>query len=737
MQVIFIFGVNMNKKLFELALEKARPSDWEHFEELSSGFLSSEFDKLRTMAAASGDGGRDSELFSPDNITYVALQYSVAKDFNSKISKTITRLQENFDHIKVLIYCTNKQIGADADELRGKCISKGISLDIRDKNWFLERYQNTDTNYDCASQLVNVIARPLLESEAIIEKSRPALTTMEAKVALTYLGMQWEDESTNKGLTKIAFESLVRAALRKTSSENRLTRAEVHEAVLLLTPSNEHNDIVSNVDSALNKFNKTVVRHWTKEDEFCLTHDEVLRLQDRVVEAECDELNFRNAIERLLENEKEEGDQIDIEDLSNISERIARVVDKYLIAMGESFATAVAHDDICLSDRNLLNNCIFSDINDFPPSDEYVINFPDIALNVIARLLSSELPAVKTHLKKISDTYTLYAFLKETPDVQDITKKIFSHGKIWLDTTIVLPFLAEAFFKEGKDKRYTEIAAALVEAGVELRVTAGVIREVIQHINISSACSNKHVSEWNGRIPFLYYHYIEQGYEAAKFSSITEVFHGEDRPEDDIEDYLKQNFGILLESLEDAVETVDEDVRYRIDAMWTDAHRKRRTENGGGNVNIDETVTDALIKHDVESYVGVIGKRKNEKVSELGYEHWWLTTDKLAWKIRNELKKEFDHPPSSPLMSLDFLANSLSFGPVRGKFDRDQEQLLPLFYEVDASEYMPKELIEIANRVREKYADSPEHVIRRKVRDTCDRMKRRYGSITKSAEDLS
>ncbi|USF86373.1 hypothetical protein [Candidatus Endoriftia persephonae] len=71
--------------------------------------------------------------------------------------------------------------------------------------------------------------------------------------------------------------------------------------------------------------------------------------------------------------------------------------------------------------------------------------------------------------------------------------------------------------------------------------------------------------------------------------------------------------------------------------------------------------------------------RQNEPVSELGYEHWWLTIDSLAWKIRNKLKEEFERPPSSPLMSLGFLANSLSFGPSRKNFSRNQEQLLPLF----------------------------------------------------------
>ena len=145
----------MNRRLFELALDKTRSSDWEYFEELSSGFLASEFAVLRTMASPSGDGGRDSELFSSDGATYVAVQYSVAKDFDPKVVKTINRIEENFDQIRVLIYCTNQQIGAKGDALKKKCIGKGISLDIRDKNWFLERYELDDNKYSCAFGGIN------------------------------------------------------------------------------------------------------------------------------------------------------------------------------------------------------------------------------------------------------------------------------------------------------------------------------------------------------------------------------------------------------------------------------------------------------------------------------------------------------------------------------------------------------------------------------------------------------
>lgn len=724
----------MNRKIFELALDKMRSSDWEYFEELSSRFLASEFSSLRTMASPSGDGGRDSQLYSSDGSTYVAIQYSVAKDFDAKVSKTIKRLEEQFKQIRVLIYCTNQQIGAKGDTLKNKCLIKGISLDIRDKSWFLERCEYNDINYQAATDLVNIIARPLLESEKVIEKSRPALTNLEAKAALTYLGMQWENESTDKGLTKIVFESLVRAALRNTTSNKKLTRTEIHSKVLLYIPSNEQTEIIKNVDTALTRLTKKTIRHWPQEDEFCLAHEEILRLQDRIAEMACEEIDFFNEILQLSVNETAGSDYINERILQDIAHRILRIVDHYLIQSGEVFASSVIHGDVCLNDHNMLKNCIFSDINSHPSTEEYIAHFPDIALNVIARLLSSDVPAVVTHIKKISDVYTLYSFLKEAPDVQKATKKIFSHGKIWLDTTIVLPLLVETFYKDNKLRKYTKITNALISSGVDLRVTEGVIREVLQHIHISLTCSKRDAKSWGGRIPFLYYHYIEQGYDPTRFSSSIEIFHGQERPEDDIEDYLKQNFSIILESLKDACLRVDESIRFKIDSLWTEAHKLRRSEHKNGNY--DEGVTESLIKHDVENYVGIIGMRKSEETSELGYKHWWLTIDSLAWKIRKKIKDEISKPPSSPLMSLDFLANMLTFGPVRSTLDRQQEQMLPLFFEIDASEFMPKELIEIANRVREENSGLPEHVIRRRVRDACDKMKRRYGKLTQEAIEI-
>src|SRR5687767_14800024 len=101
----------------ELALDLIKPADWRTFEILAAEFLVVEFPLLRTTASASGDGGRDGELFVVDGEPTVGFQYSVTVDWEAKIKSTVARLGDTFPSITRLVYVTNKEIGAKADDL--------------------------------------------------------------------------------------------------------------------------------------------------------------------------------------------------------------------------------------------------------------------------------------------------------------------------------------------------------------------------------------------------------------------------------------------------------------------------------------------------------------------------------------------------------------------------------------------------------------------------------------------
>ena len=130
----------MTTKRFAFALERIGPDEWALFEKFASQFLVPDYPALRTVAASSGDLGRDAELFSPEADPTVLLQYSVTTKWTPKIRGTAKRIRENFPDAAILVYVTNQPIGANGDALKKELRQDfKLVLDIHDRAWFLDR----------------------------------------------------------------------------------------------------------------------------------------------------------------------------------------------------------------------------------------------------------------------------------------------------------------------------------------------------------------------------------------------------------------------------------------------------------------------------------------------------------------------------------------------------------------------------------------------------------------------
>ena len=720
----------MNRSQFELALTHTKASDWAHFESLCSHFLASEHPSMRTMASASGDGGRDSQLYAPDGENIVCAQYSVTKSWDEKIRKTQKRLIENFKNVKILIYMSNQEIGAKGDGIKSELLKDGVFLDIRDKNWFLERFDADEKKAGGAKEFFERIGRPYLEGQQIIVTKRSALSNQEAKAALVYLGMQWEDANTDKGLTKLSYEALVRSVLRNTNAENLMTRSEVHAAIHSFLPSQSIDTIKIYSDSALKRLERHVVKHREKEDAFHLAHEELLRLADKLIHQDL--LDAALDREILSHVERASGD-LPAQANAVLAKITKNVLDLSLLKTGENFAASVLAGSVHKLDKDLVLGLVIDKIAEQGVTiKKWAERAPGIVMAALDQTIRSENEAIRRHLKILSDTYTLFAFLRETPDVQKVTKKIFAFGKIWLDTTLILPLLAEQLRIDDGDRRFSVIIKNLVASGVEVFVCEAAINELLNHIRISVMCANIGNS-WKGRIPFLFSQYVQDGRSRSKFAEWVTRFRGLERPELDIREFLELEYGIKYEELTDDYSKSDEGLRFAVDRLWREAHETRR-----GNMKIigESDTLDILIRNDVVSYLGIIERRKRETSSELGYQHWWLTIDSTAWGIRDSLAQEFANPPSSPLMSLDFVVQNMSFGPNKNLLARSDEQLLPVLLDFEISQVVPPEVLRVADEVRAQNEGQPEYVIRRKVRDACDQARRQIGDYTKGLDTI-
>lgn len=713
----------MNINLFKLALDRLEPSDWAHFERLCSAFLAQDFPCLMTMAAASGDGGRDAELYSSDKFPIVAFQYSVTKQWKSKINRTVDTLSKKHPNIKIIIFMSNQVIGALGDDLKHELMGSGITLEIRDRNWFLER-ATTGVNKEAAIvQLVDAIARPYLASESIINTPVSPLSTGEARAALLYLGMQWKDDATDKGLTKLSFDALVRAALRNTNSNKRLHKERIIEIVSKSVPSADVPTVRSLVESALQRLSKKYIRYWPKEDEYCLTHEEQLRIEARLADEVIRQADYEQMVQEHCENALNIANLQSSQHRVDLIARIPRVLEKFMLRRGESFVAATMSDQLTRLSDEQLEDVVLNDINAMQPPETLKSNCLSVVKTIIRDMFIKQDGRLQAYLRQLSVSYTLLSFLNQTPDVQSATRKLFSHGTIWIDTTVLLPLIAEQL-EDDACKRLTQLFTTCKSVGIELCVTTGVIQEINAHMNLSYSCSlNK---QWVGRIPYLYNQYLETGQQPEEFASWLLLFRGVDRPDDDLKQYLGEIHKIVCRDLGDAHVGVNDDLRFATERLWGNAHTARRHKLPLH----DDGTTRLLIKHDVETYLGVIALRKAEPVTELGYRHWLLTMDSIAWAIRDKLKNEFrDQVPPSPLMSLSYLLDSMTFGSIRNNVGKSAELSLPLILDVEMSDSISNDFMKIAEEVRKQNTGMPDHVIRRNVRDAIDRARRRRGCL--------
>ena len=201
---------------------------------------------------------------------------------------------------------------------------------------------------------------------------------------------------------------------------------------------------------------------------------------------------------------------------------------------------------------------------------------------------------VQHHLRSKADAYTLLAFLGQTPDIQSAVSKMFSHGVIWLDTTIILPSIAEVLI-QNEQQRFTRMLKVTSLSGSELRVTPGVIEEVERHINRCVTYARMHHSQWSGGIPFLMDAYMRSGRDPNSFVSWIEQFEGTERPEDDLSEYLELFFDIKCENLEEEVDNARSEIRVAVQEAWYKAHAMRRDVSNGG---LDENTILRLVRHD-------------------------------------------------------------------------------------------------------------------------------------------
>jgi hypothetical protein len=268
--------------------------------------------------------------------------------------------------------------------------------------------------------------------------------------------------------------------------------------------------------------------------------------------------------------------------LSELVARTRSIIERVLLDRGEAFASAVARDRGTELRFEDVEAVVARDIID---SGELAVDL-QLVVSVVQQLLLKPPEDVRVYLRGLADTYTLFAFMRETPDVQSAVVKMFSDGDIWLDTTVVLPLLAEELLDEA-ERQHTSMIQATRECGLGLHVTAGVIEEIDSHMTRTLSWY-RNIDHNRGEPPFLFSAYKTAGRPLDELPNWLQTFRGDRRPEDDIADYLDAAHGIDLQSLKDDLDSADPALRANISEVGT--------RLGAGDVGLEADVKRRLIE---------------------------------------------------------------------------------------------------------------------------------------------
>lgn len=701
----------MTSPRLRFALEQLTSGDWQLFERFCSEFLVPEFPAFRTTATPSGDRGRDGEVFTVEGVSSTGFQFSVAVDWRSKIRATLRVLTENGITYKRLVYCTSQQIGASADELKAEVWDeRGVLLDVRDREWFCER-ELTSTEREVASaELTEQIVTPIVTARGIASVAGAPLSSGEARVALVHLALNAEDRAGQSNLTKTSFDALVQSVLIDTSQETLLSEAEVIDRVRVLAPHGAVPQVAALTRSALARLSRKhgPVKHHSSRGGYHLSFEAAEAWKDAassyVLEQESLEDDLAAAAYGYLESLDSDFEQLKAE-----SRTLRIALEAIMLRSGESFVAAVEGGEASHISADEMTEHVTA--LDLP-----LRLHPRQAVGAILEVISMPSDATRRHLTRVLDAYTLLAFLQQTPDVQKALSRVFDNAKVWLDTSAVLPLVAETLIDDPSDRLQTALLAAATASGVGLFVTDGVIEELRYHLERCIA----YLRQTNGRYgdpPFLYAAYMLSGRDERRFSAWAEDIRGEIDPDRDIEEYLLERFDVRRNDLTEIAEKADPALRAATIELFRKKHSRPRNNQAGRT----QDVIDRLASHDVESAVGVIELRRNARPA-LGHEFWWLTLDKTAFRLTSWLKDQLGRDaPDTPALSPDYLSQLLRLGPLRRNLGAEATERLPLIIDVTRLESVPAELIKVARSTRESMEGLDERRIRREVRDALHR----------------
>lgn len=635
-----------------VALSEANGTDFEKFCQCFLAALEgANFVPLGGTHDGGADGFAESSLFELENRADHFYQFTVQADHRSKIRKTAIRLKNFGRTLRAITYMTSRDIShidVEEDDLSDELNTR---VRIRDRK-YITTHLNDSTGTQAAFKiyLEHYLARYTKPGAATII---PNAARVQDPSVYVFLEQEVENRLGNADLIRTISDSLILWSLSDTDPDKNIfmTRENILEKILSTVPWAKQ-FINSTLDSRLialaSKQNTSgrEVRWHRKEGLYCLPFE----TRKLVSQENTRDLNIKLDVIGELRNIAIKNGCDDFKSIELACELSIRTIELFFEKEGLKFSHFLNSHDEEFSSNNTISDRIDEVFEEKRINQQQYKALWPIVTAQLRQVFFYSTERQREYLYHLSRTYILLFSLQAEPRIIEYFQGMTSSFKLYVGSDIIIRALSERYLST-EDQQTRNMLTLAHAYGVKLMLSEPILEEIYTHLQGTNYEFVNHMAEIEPYINIDYARHspkiLIRTYFYAKEKSLCsgwKTFMGQflsyqnlwgkgiggKEGREELREYLTTQFHLEYISKEEIEEAISIQNATEL--------ANKLVDNGEKRENFDLAYNDALM------VLGVYGLRKRNKettkVTEYGYQTWWLTQETRIQKYTAELVME-------------------------------------------------------------------------------------------------
>ena len=653
------------------------------FERFAQDLLCQIIGKEFTPLGGVHDGGRDGiEFCHREKGGKKVYQFSIEKDPDSKIRKTITALRKRTADFSKLYYITNQQVG-DQDAIEERIEDDlGVRVKIRDRSWLRGQISGSvgpQRTYLAFLQAHFHSFRAAGASGIVIDfETDPRL--------YVFLRQQFEVGQEDKRLDEALTDSLIIYALEGTDPDLKkfMKRDEVLARINAVTgfAPRTISDLLDRRLAQLTSKPRRVNFH-PQEDAYCLPYETRIEIEEKNISDAALRTSFlTKALERLQKALKVQGLKVTAPDAL-----LEKVINRIFKRQGLEFSQFLQKSENADAVEKSLDEVISEVVDESAVVAKNRSAAKRALLAAVRDIIYKGSPEELEFLRRLASTYVLLFLLQCDPKLATFFSVMAGGLCVFVDNSILVPVLSE-FPLEMRHRRHWNLLIGARKSGVRLLVERATLSELVSHVR-------KVVSTWDNEYARVFEIYKEEGavlyvkeilirsylYSCIQgktwtFRQFIDSFVSPSgtRMEEELKVWLNTTFGI--EVIDDDKLVDPSDWRTLADKLGHTKDSMHQAEN------------------DARAILAVYGLRKRNSEScdngIFGFKTWWLSKDTLTHRAVESCFGRKYQP--SCYMRPDFLYNYITLAPSVRESGQVFDSMFPSLLGVNVSHHLPDDV---------------------------------------------